>query len=138
MFALFIVLLYMQRLCFCTSRRDKSHSLTHTALLERTLILLYFAPEKRESVFSFLIRQAYFYTAVCNQLPHLRFPRSDQPPRWLPTPLPSSALCLRSGDSWGSSPAWGSLSSHKCERCDCLLIQPVTFCHRSGSEISFR
>ncbi|TWW71261.1 hypothetical protein D4764_17G0007440 [Takifugu flavidus] len=37
----------------------------------------------------------------------------------------------------GQQPCLGVLSSRKCERCDWLLFQPVTFRHRSGSEISF-
>lgn len=96
--------------------------------------------EKRNCFFFFLFfidiifLHSRLQTATTSLFPQVR------PAAVLAAPLPllpSSALCLWAGDSWGSSPAWGSLSSYKCERCDCLLIQPVTFCHRSGSEISF-
>lgn len=82
---------------------------------------MYCAPEEKETAFYsfFLLRQTYLNTVVCNQLPHLCFPRSDQPPRWLPPPRVQ--LCV-------SEPVTGGTAALPEGLCPPTSVSDVTAC----------
>lgn len=121
---------------YCT-RRDcvfvqageiKSFINSHRIVRKNFNPLVLCSREKRNIFFFCLLRRTYFYTAVCNQLPHLGFPRSDQPPCWLPPPTlhPWVQLCVSEPVTRGAAALPGGL-------CPLTSVSDVTACLSSLS-----